>query len=249
MVAYRFLLHPEFLSETWFLYGDAKCSRMLVNSLSFWLLPLLFFFILPKVFRCCDAIQELDNYNSVHVSFSSWLIWLFWFMSIASYTMGLLWIFFGIATLSEFSDQAEIPARNMNDFIWRLASTILYSVNGYINLSGPFYGSKILLSEDSLQCFFSYLSFFTRCWNGYPQLILTCTCLCEIVWVCCLKHHWGHLHHGLCDTPFFFCFLRKEIKLHHLSPWWSIAKTLLKMMTVVLQTSTKMLPFPLFSCH
>lgn len=77
--------------------------------------------------------------------------------------MGLLWIFFGIATLSEFSDQAEIPARNMNDFIWRLASTILYSVNGYINLSGPFYGSKILLSEDSLQCFFSYLSFFTRC--------------------------------------------------------------------------------------
>ncbi len=93
MVAYRFLLHSKFLSETWFLYGDAKCSRMLVNSLSFWLLPLLFFFILPKVFRCCDVIQELDNYNSVHVSFSSWLIWLCRFMSIASYTMGLLRFF------------------------------------------------------------------------------------------------------------------------------------------------------------
>lgn len=44
-------------------------------------------------FRCCDVIQELDNYNSVHVSFSSSLIWLCWFMSIASYTMGLLWFF------------------------------------------------------------------------------------------------------------------------------------------------------------
>ncbi len=220
MVAYRFLLHSKFLSETWFLYGDAKYSRMLVNSLSNSDCFLYFSFSFYQCFRCCDVIQELDNYNSVHVSFSSWLIWLCWFMSIASYMMGLLW-FFGISTLSEFSDQAEIPSRNTNDFIWRLASTILYSVNVYINLSGSFHGSQILLSEDSLQCFFSYLSFFTRCWNDYPQLILTCTCLCEIVWVCHLKHHWGHLHHGLCDTPFFFLFLEES---HQIAPSVTLMK-------------------------
>jgi hypothetical protein len=93
MVAYRFLLHSKFLSETWFLYGDAKYSRMLVNSLSNSDCFLYFSFSFYQCFRCCDVIQELDNYNSVHVSFSSWLIWLCWFMSIASCMMGLLWFF------------------------------------------------------------------------------------------------------------------------------------------------------------